>query len=324
MHLLSKERGLYGPEVKLIAQTDDGATAVYKIETDGGEGIMTGFEVFPGIEIIYNDFHTCDCFIGKPPASDIMEINHCKQGRFECDFHNGLCAYLEEGDLSVNMLGNRTKNAYFPLEHYKGVSVIIDIAKANRSISSVLSDISIDLYALRDKLCPNNQCFIMRATVSIEHIFSELYTVPDEVKSGYFKLKVLELLLFLSVVDSSECLKERTYFNKRNVQTIKVIKNYMVEHLELHFTLEELSSRFGIPLTTMKLCFKGLYGTSIYAYMRSYRMQVAASLLCKSNESISCIAGKLGYINASKFSYAFKDIMEFSPLEYRKRNHPIK
>ena len=152
------------------------------MESDSGEGVMTSYNVFPGIEILYNDFHMGNCFNNKQTLPNIMEINHCREGRFECDFQNGDCVYLEEGDLSVNMLGNRTKNSCFRLEHYHGVSVVIDIEEAANSISSVLKDISIDLYALRDKLCFGDRCFIMRAKDSVEHIFSELYTVPDEVK----------------------------------------------------------------------------------------------------------------------------------------------
>lgn len=291
------------------------------MESDSGEGIMTSYNVFPGIEIQYNDFHMGSCFNNKQTLPNIMEINHCREGRFECDFQNGACVYLEEGDLSVNMLGNRTKNSCFPLEHYHGVSVVIDIDEAANSISSVLNDISIDLFALRNKLCFGDRCFIMRAKDSVEHIFSELYTVPDEVKYGYFKLKVLELLLFLSVVEVSDSINERTYFNKNQVEIVKEIKGFMSQNLEEHYTLEELSNRFCIPLTAMKLCFKGVYGTSIYAFMRSYRMQVASILLRQGTETVTSIANKVGYTNASKFAFAFKQVLGMSPLEYRKINN---
>lgn len=291
------------------------------MESDSGEGVMTSYNVFPGIEILYNDFHMGNCFNNKQTLPNIMEINHCREGRFECDFQNGACAYLEEGDLSVNMLGNKTKNSCFPLEHYHGVSVVIDIDEAASSISSVLNDISIDLHALRDKLCVGEKCFIMRAKDSIEHIFSELYIVPDQVKYGYFKLKVLELLLFLSVVEISDIKNERKYFNKNQVEIVKEIKKFMTNNLEEHYTLEELSDSFCIPLTAMKLCFKGVYGTSIYAFMRSYRMQVASVLLRQGTESVTAIANKVGYINASKFASAFRQVMGMSPLKYRKINH---
>lgn len=314
--MLSKDRELYGPEVKVISQSED--CVVYKMKNDNGEGIMTSYQVFPGIVLVYNDFHMGSCFYNKQPCADIMEINHCRQGRFECEFLNGDYVYLEEGDLAVNMLSNRTTRSCFPLEHYHGVSVIICLYEAERSISSVLDDISIDLYSLRDKLCSKDKCFIMRAKNSIEHIFFELYTVPDEVKHGYFKLKVLELLLFLSIADVSEQREERQYFHKSQVDIVKAIKEHMTQHLEQHNKLEELSNRFKIPLTAMKLCFKGVYGTSIYAYMRSYRMQAAAVMLRQCNDSVTDIAGKVGYSNSSKFASAFKAVIGMSPLEYRK------
>lgn len=318
MSILSKDKGIYGPEVEVVTQTDD--CMVYRMKSDSGEGVMTSYQVFPGIELIYNDFHMGNCFHNKQPCADIMEINHCRQGRFECEFLNGGYVYLEEGDLAVNMLSNRTAKSYFPLEHYHGVSVIICIDEAARSISSVLGNISIDLYSLRDRLCPKDKCFIMRAKNSIEHIFFELYKVPDEVKHGYFKLKVLELLLFLSVADIAEQKEERNYFHKSQVEIIKSIKEHMTLHLEQHNTLEELSNQFKIPLTAMKSCFKGVYGTSIYAFMRSYRMQAAAVMLRQSNDSVTVIAGKVGYSNSSKFASAFKDLMGMTPLEYRKTN----
>lgn len=317
--ILSKESDLYDPEVKVDIQTDD--CTVYRMESDNGEGIMTSYKVFPGIELLYNDFNMGSCFHNKRPCYDIMEINHCRQGRFECDFDNGSYVYLEEGDLAVNMLSNRTKNSCFPLEHYHGVSVIINLVEAAHSISYVLKDISIDLYELRDKLCSNNQCFIMRARDSVEHIFSELYTIPDKVKCGYFKLKVLELLLFLSVVDVADKREERPYFHKSQVEIVKDMKKYMTNNLEYHYTLEELSEHFCIPLTAMKLCFKGVYGVSIYAFMRSYRMHAAAVLLRQGTDSVTAIANKVGYINSSKFACAFKQVIGMSPVEYRKTNN---
>jgi AraC-like DNA-binding protein len=318
MRILSEEKGLYGSEIEVFSETQD--CIVYRAKNEDGEGFMTSYQVFPGVELIYNDFCMENCFNNKGPRAGIMEINHCRSGRFECEFQNGSCVYMEEGDLAVNMLTNRTKNPCFPQQYYYGVSIVIDLEEAAQTISSLLYDITIDLYALRNKLCANNRCFIVRAKDSIEHIFSELYTAPEEVKHAYFKLKVLELLLFLSTVDLSENLDERQYFHKKQVDTIKAMKEHMVQNLDHHDTLEQLSVRFGISLTAMKSCFKGVYGTSVYAFMRAYRMQAAGAMLLKSTESVTAIASKVGYTNPSKFSFAFKQIMGLSPLEYRKSN----
>lgn len=319
MRILSKEVCFSETEIEIVKETED-CGVIYKTKYSGGEGIMTSYEVFPGVELIYNDFHMEDCFHNKKPFKDIMEINHCRQGRFECEFINGDYVYMEEGDLAVNMLSNRTAKACFPLEHYHGISIVIDIEEAQKSISSVLGEFKINLYSLRDRLCPKNQCFIMRAKNSIEHIFYELYTVPKEVKHGYFKVKILELLLFLSVADVAKQGEERQYFHKSQVDIIKSMKEYMTNNLEKHDTLEELSETFKIPLTTMKLCFKGVYGTSIYAFIRSYRMHAAAVMLRQSEDRVTDIAGMVGYNNSSKFAAAFKETMGNSPLEYRKKS----
>lgn len=318
MSILSKESELYDSNISIVSQSDE--CIVYKMVGDDGEGTMTGYQVFPGVELFYNDFRMGNCYETKSACADIMEINHCRQGRFECEFYDGSYVYLEERDLSVNMLNNRIKGSCFPLESYYGISIVIDIPEATQSISSVLKNISIDLYGLRDKLCADNGCFIMRAKDSVEHIFSELYTVPNEIKQGYFKLKVLELLLFLSGIDISESCHGRQYFHKCQVEVVKAMKEYMTDNLECHNTLEELSDRFGIPLIAMKTCFKGVYGNSVFAFMRGYRMHTAALLLRQGNESVTSIASKVGYVNASKFAAAFKDEIGLSPLKYRKAN----
>jgi AraC-type DNA-binding domain-containing proteins len=68
----------------------------------------------------------------------------------------------------------------------------------------------------------------------------------------------------------------------------------------------------------MKTCFKGVYGTSIFAYMRAYRMNRAAVLLRTGRqESVAEVAGRVGYDSPSKFAVAFKEVMGKSPLEYR-------
>ena len=73
-----------------------------------------------------------------------------------------------------------------------------------------------------------------------------------------------------------------------------------------------------ISVSALKQCFKGVYGTAIYTYMRNYRMDLAASMLIQTDEPVTVIAGKVGYTNSSKFSEAFKSVKGKTPLEYRK------
>lgn len=283
-----------------------------------GEGTMTCYKVFPGIDLLYNDFHMQRCFSEFRPQVEMIGIDHCREGRIEWEFQNASYMYLKAGDLQINSKDNHATGFSFPLSHYHGITVAIYMDEALKTLSTIFDGFVIDSYALREKFCLGKKPFIMRATDSIQHIFSELYTVPEQIRKEYFKIKVLELLLFLSVIDVSIIGEERPYFPRKQVEIIKLVMNYIIQNMDKHFTLQELSEKFNIPLTSLKLCFKGVYGTSINAYLRVYRMNAASLLLRQSNDSIISIAGQVGYANASKFAAAFRTVMGTSPQEHRK------
>ena len=53
-----------------------------------------------------------------------------------------------------------------------------------------------------------------RQEPGIEHIFSELYLVPQQIKGDYYKVKALELLLYLDALQFSDSKEDRPYFYK--------------------------------------------------------------------------------------------------------------
>ena len=113
--------------------------------------------------------------------------------------------------------------------------------------------------------------------------------------------------------------EERPYFYKTQVEKIKAMHKLLTENITAHYTLDELAKRFDIPLTTMKSCFKSIYGNPIFTYMRIYRMNSAANLLREQKDlSIAQIAGMVGYDSPGKFSSAFKAVIGDTPLAYRK------
>lgn len=130
--------------------------------------------------------------------------------------------------------------------------------------------------------------------------------------------KFLELFLYL-LSSNAGAAENRPYFYKNHVATVKSMTDYTVKNIDRHFTLEELSEKFKIPLTSMKKCFKGIYGMPVHTYMREYRVHVSADLLRQTNLSIAEIADRVGYSNQSKFTEVFKRILNVSPIEYRNK-----
>ncbi|OUQ19072.1 AraC family transcriptional regulator [Lachnoclostridium sp. An14] len=303
----------------VIPEDNDGYCTVYKMDCADGLGLMTVYQVYPGIQLIYNDFEATSCYWDGNIDKNILEINHCREGREGCRLASGSCLYLGEGDLSIHTMDNCAAEMSFPLKHYRGISVVINLSVVVKNPPEILSDSGIDILQFKDKFCSGGNCFIMRAKDEIEHIFSELYSVPDCLQKPYFRLKVQELLLFLCMVDVSQE-KQRELYTSPQVEIIKTIHKRLTSNLQERPTIEDLSKEYLINTTTLKDTFKGIYGQPIGTYMKEYRIRQAAILLRQTQATIAEIANQVGYENQSKFATAFRDVLKISPAEYRKQN----
>lgn len=303
----------------VIPKDNDGYCTVYKMDCADGLGLMTIYQVFRGIQLIYNDFEAASCEWDGGLNKNILEINHCREGREGSRLLSGSCLYLGEGDLSIHTMDNCAPEMTFPLKHYRGISVVINLEILSENPPEILAESGIDLMEFKEKFCSEGNCFIMRAKNEIDHIFSELYSVPDCLQKPYFKLKVQELLLFLCMVDVTQE-KHRELYTSPQVEIVKAIHQKLTSDLQVRHTIEELSKEFLINTATLKNTFKGIYGQPIGIYMKEYRIKQSAALLRQTQATIADIAIQIGYENQSKFAAAFKDIMLISPAEYRKQN----
>ncbi len=306
-------------EEQMVLLAENKECSIFQIRNETGEGIMTMYQVFPGVTITYNDYHMDNFDSAYTTDRNLFCIDHCREGRLEYASGQGAYSYFEAGDLKLDRRINHQGYYEFPLSHYHGLTMTFDMDQAEHALKEEIKDFSINLTALQNKFCKEKNPIVIHSAPEIEHIFHELYTVPEKIRIPYFKIKIFELLLYLEVLEIPKNHEYKPYFYKSQVEKIKAMRKLMTENLEIHYTQEELSSRFDIPLTPMKNCFKNVYGSPIQTYMRAYRMNQAAVLLKnKRNMNITDIAGKVGYDSPSKFSAAFKMIIGKAPLEYRK------
>ena len=303
-----------------IKMTDAGSEYgfVNEISEDGGRFCTTTYSVFRGIELIYNDAHIMSVET-KPTSGSVIEINHCREGRMECHYRDEFC-YVAPGDLVIGRAEEKSPTTYFPLSHYHGITVRIDVDRAPGCLSCLLDDVNVRPQAIAEKFCGEKSCFIARSDPSVEHIFSELYSVPEEIKKGYFKIKVLELLLFLSALDIGKDEIENSVYSAAQVDLAKQVSEYLTENMDKRVTLEQIAKHFHVSGTHIKNIFKGVYGVSLYAYTRAIKMESAAYMLEYTDRTVMDIAGEHGYDNSSKFARAFREVKGLTPSEYRAEN----
>lgn len=295
-----------------------GGCSVYQFRNETGEGTITLYEVFPGVVLGYNDFHMQYYDSEYQPDREVFCIDHCREGRLEYPAKSDAYSYVEAGDLKLDRRLMHIGHFEMPLCHYHGTMISFDMKIACKSLPREVKDFSVNLRAVQEKFCRDKYPYVIHGPHAIEHIFGELYAVPEKIKLSYFKIKVLELLLYLEALELSENFTEKPYFYKAQVEKIKAIQRFLAEHMDQSFTQEELSVRFDISRTSMKQCFKSVYGTSIGNWLKQYRMNQAAVLLRqKRNLNVADIAGMVGYDSPSKFAGAFRKLMGMTPMEYR-------
>ena len=248
-------------------------------------------------------------------AAGCLEIHHCREGRIAYPYGDA-CFFLAPGDLAIVQRAAEAVPVRFPTGHYHGITVTIDPARAPDCLSCFLEDVEVRPSALIEKFCADGACFVTRSSPGVAHIFSELYSVPEGIRKGYFKVKILELLLFLSAFPIQAAQPQHGY-SLSQVQLAEQIGAYLLQNTERRLTVAELSRYFGASATLINSSFRGVYGMSPAAFLRAQKMHGAARLLRRTDRTVLDIAGQFGYDNGSKFAKAFRDVIGVSPNAYR-------
>ena len=281
---------------------------------------MSRHTVFDGIDLMFLDVKQETIQFYAKSHTKTFAINHCEEGRIECKFTSGDYLYMGPGDMSIgwHIHADYQHENYFPTKLFKGIVLLVDVEKAQPVLDALVTEARIDLTQLANRFCEHSDFgMMMEETESVRQIFSSLYKVPDQIKGHYFKLKVIEIFLLLSVISTSNNEKRATY-RKQQVDIVKAVNEYVSTQFMKRITIETLSEQFDVPTSTLKRCFKGVYGTTIHQYLKECRINAAKRLLHETDQSILEIANAVGYENGSKFTSAFKEATGVTPSAYRK------
>lgn len=108
------------------------------------------------------------------------------------------------------------------------------------------------------------------------------------------------------------------YFDRLMLERTRQTHDYLVAHQDSRITLAELAAKFHLSQSSLKLCFKALYGVPVAGYLRTVRMDTATRLLQESDLPVAEIAHRVGYEDPSRFSAAFRRHTGRRPTELRR------
>ena len=162
----------YGKSNMEIIEYSKGRTCEY-CDLLNGKYVITEYEIFKGVRVFYNDIHTSKITrdISDTSLDEIIyEINHCREGRFECVLSDETVTYIEAGDFTINLVSNSPQESFFPISHYHGVTFCITPSEFDKELRLLEKMFEINYEDILKELCHEKKLFIQRATSEIEHI----------------------------------------------------------------------------------------------------------------------------------------------------------
>lgn len=284
-----RERALLGDDIEVLSRSKN--MVLYRLCAGSGQGTMLCYHLFPGVDLIFNDFDSDTCFQAVDSQPDYLKINYCHKGRFACQFASDRYAYLCEYEMAVNRLSLVANNSVFPTGHYEGFTIMVDMERTQVSMDTLFPHLEIEIKTWCDRVCSYDECRLYAPENELLHTLTSFYTVDPKLRPCVYQLKVLELFKILQVIDLP-VYTSTTYLTRRQTDQIRHIHDHLSENLDQTLTLRDLCEEHGIGLTLLKERFMTAYGIAPMAYRKQCRMRKAAVLLA-TTKRISLILPEL-------------------------------
>src|SRR5579871_2308395 len=165
-----------------------------------------------------------------------------------------------------------------------------------------------------------------RSRLVLESLLNHTYT--DSLENIYVNAQTQMLLLY-----SLECMlgeREVENFqckflaNEADREKIAKSREILLQHIGEPLTIKALSRKVAINECYLKKGFKEMFGTTIFDFYQSQRMEHAKYLLYEKGLSVTEVSSMLGYSSISHFSTAFKKHTGLKPCELLLRPQPAR
>jgi AraC family transcriptional regulator len=227
---------------------------------------------------------------------------YCREKKTECDFCklNTSKTCVERVD-SVDVLSFTFTPSY--LKQFTG-------GKKNTTLSDdVLSFTHTRSFSKVLPLCGKTR-------LAIEALLNHNYT--DSLENIFLNAQTQILLLYsmdCMMGDPEESFTCKFLANEADREKITKAREILLQHIGEPLTIKALSRKVAINECYLKKGFKELFGTTIFDFYQTQRMEHAKYLLYDKGLSVTDVSSLLGYSSISHFSTAFKKHTGIKPCE---------
>lgn len=249
-------------------------------------------------------------FKKSAPAENYLELKFCVSGNVYCkqkDIECNMCKYSTSKSCSERVDSLDVMSFRFAPAQ---LSQFVKPRKVN-----VLSDevLNFEHPSSFTKILP----LCGKTRMVLEALLNNSYTGSLE---NIFINAQMQMLLLYSMdcmlgekdVETFQC---KFLANEADREKIVKAREILLQHIGEPITIKELSRKVAINECYLKKGFKEMFGTTIFDFYQSQRMEHAKYLLYEKGLNVTEVSLMLGYSSISHFSTAFKKHTGLKPCE---------
>ena len=309
----------------LISQRE--SEEIYRLNEPIGEGIMRHTHIAKGIELVYSELESYSPnYQAEKKEVDGLEIMYIVDGHGEFELQNRQFASGEKGDVMIFNCKTAVKKAMLGKSGMNCISIILFTEDTISFLNDFLGTIDFSSSDFFNDIRKSDSVVSFSCGELLEKLFLETIRLPGAFSKYTVRLAVIHaiILLIKKFRDKDGCdvrMKSDTpdaYFSGTTGRKVQNVRRIINSNLEKEISIEELAGKVNLNRTTLQKVFKEMYGLTVNEYRTKARLQLAKNLLVSTDISITEIAGRCGYANASKFSEVFKKNEGVLPKDWRK------
>ncbi|MGK2862745.1 MAG: helix-turn-helix domain-containing protein [Chitinophagaceae bacterium] len=245
------------------------------------------------------------------PGENYLELKFCVSGNVYCKQKDTECNMCRAGVSkncidkaeSVDILGFRFSPA-----------LLSQFVKPRSSSDSLSEDI---LNFKHQSSFTKILALCSKTRMVIDSLLNHNYS--DSLENIYINAQMQMLLLHSmdcmigdKEIDVINC---KFLANEADRDKVSKARDVLIQHIGEPITIKELSRKVAMNECYLKKGFKEMFGTTIFDFYQSQRMEHARYLLYEKGLSVTEVSQMLGYSSISHFSTAFKKHTGLKPCE---------
>jgi AraC family transcriptional regulator len=241
-----------------------------------------------------------------------LELKFCVSGNMYCRHKNTEC---EKCKLKASKDCSEKEESLDLLSFRFSPGQLSQFVKPRNAESTALSD---QVLAFKKRSSFSKILSLCgKSRIVLESILNNTYT--DTLENIFINAQIQMLLLYSldcmvgeKEVDIVTC---KFLANEADREKIVRSREILIEHIGEPITIKELSRKVAMNECYLKKGFKEMFGTTIFDFYQSQRMEHAKYLLYEKGLSVTEVSMLLGYSSISHFSTAFKKHTGLKPCE---------